>query len=206
MPRRKPLKRAPEQAPDAHERIQVDTLLGMGFSNGIALAIMATAAATLNVAGVKTVHSAAEAATALRPLAGPFAEALFALGIVGTGLLAVPVLAGSAAYGVGEAFRWPTGLDRAPKEARAFYATIAAATGAGALLNVTPIDPIEALFWSAVVNGVVAVPIMAVMMMMAANPKVMGAFTISLPLKILGWLSTAAMAFAAVGMILLNFA
>jgi NRAMP (natural resistance-associated macrophage protein)-like metal ion transporter len=204
-PQRKPLKRAPEQAPDAQNRIQFDTLLGMGFSNGIALAIMVTAAATLNVAGVKNVQNAADAARALRPLAGPFAEALFALGIVGTGLLAVPVLAGSAAYGVGEAFRWPTGLDRAPKEAKAFYATISAATAAGVILNFTPIDPIQALFWSAVVNGVVAVPIMAIMMTMAANPKVMGQFTIGRTLKVLGWLSTAAMALAAAGMIVLSF-
>jgi NRAMP (natural resistance-associated macrophage protein)-like metal ion transporter len=206
MPERKPLKRAPEQAPNANERIEMDTCLGMGFSNGVSLAIMATAAATLNVAGTKSVHTAAEAALALRPLAGPFAETLFALGIVGTGLLAVPALAGSAAYGVCEAFRWPTGLDRAPKRAKAFYGTIAAATAAGAVLNFTPIDPIQALFWCAVVNGVVAVPIMAIMMMMAANPKVMGAFAIGLPLKILGWLSTVAMALAAVGMIVLNFA
>ena len=176
------------------------TLLGMGFSNLIALATMVTAAATLHAAGDKNVQNAADAARALRPLAGPFAEALFALGIVGTGLLAVPVLAGSAAYGVGEAFRWPTGLDRAPKEAKAFYATIAAATAAGVLLNFTPIDPIRALYWSAVINGLVAVPIMAIMKMMAANPKVMGQFTIDRPLKILGWLSTAVMALAADGM------
>ena len=206
MPKRKPLKRAPEQASDAQERIQFDTLLGMGFSNAIALAIMVTAAATLNVAGVKNVQNAADAARALRPLAGPLAEALFALGIVGTGLLAVPVLAGSAAYGVGEAFRWPTGLDRAPKEAKAFYATIAAATAAGVILNMSPIDPIQALFWSAVVNGVVAVPIMAIMMTMAVNPKVMGEFTIGRTLRVLGWLSTAVMALAAGGMIVLTFA
>ena len=204
-PQREPLRRKPEQAPDAHNRIQLDTVLGMGFSNGIALAIMVTAAATLNVAGVKNVQSAADAARALKPLAGSFAEGLFALGIVGTGLLAVPVLAGSAAYGVGEAFRWPTGLDRAPKEAKAFYATIAAATAAGVILNFSPIDPIKALFWSAVVNGVVAVPIMAIMMTMAANPKVMGQFTIGWTLKVLGWLSTAAMALAAAGMIILSF-
>ncbi len=203
-PQREPLKRKPEQAPDAHSRIQLDTLIGMGFSNGIALAIMVTAAATLNVAGVKNVQSAADAARALRPLAGSFAEALFALGIVATGLLAVPVLAGSAAYGVGEALRWPTGLDRAPKEAKAFYATIAAATAAGVVLNFSPIDPIKALFWSAVVNGVVAVPIMAIMMTMAANPRVMGQFTIGRTLKVLGWLSTAVMALAAGGMILLS--
>ena len=204
-PKRKPLKRAPEQAEDAYARIRLDTAIGMGFSNLIALAIMVTAAATLHVAGNTEVRTAAEAARALKPLAGPFAEALFALGIVGTGLLAVPVLAGSAAYGIGEALRWPVGLDRAPKEARAFYATIAAATAAGVLLNFTPIDPIQALFWSAVVNGVIAVPIMAVMMMMATNPKIMGAFTIGWPLKVLGWLSTAIMALAAATMIGLSF-
>jgi len=200
-PRRRPLKSAPDQAPDAHDRIELDTVVGMGFSNVIALAIMVTAAATLNVAGVTTVQTAADAARALKPLAGSFAEAVFALGIVGTGLLAVPVLAGSAAYAVGEAFRWPTGLARAPKEAKAFYATIAVATLAGALMNFSPIDPIRALYWSAVLNGVVAVPIMAVMMLMASNPKVMGQFTIELPLRVFGWLSTVVMALAAIGMI-----
>jgi Mn2+/Fe2+ NRAMP family transporter len=200
-PRRRPLKRAPDQAPDAYNRIELDTVVGMGFSNVIALAIMVTAAATLNVAGVTTVQTAADAARALRPLAGAFAEVLFALGIIGTGLLAVPVLAGSAAYAVGEAFRWPTGLARAPKEAKAFYATIAVATLAGALMNFTPIEPIRALYWSAVLNGVVAVPIMAVMMLMASNSKVMGPFTIELPLRVFGWLSTIVMALAAVSMI-----
>ena len=200
-PKRKPLKRAPRQAPDAHSRIELDTVVGMGFSNLIALAIMVTAAATLAVSGVTDVQTAADAARALKPLAGPFAEALFALGIVGTGLLAVPVLAGSAAYAVGEAFRWPTGLARAPKKAKAFYGTIAAATLAGVVLNFSPIDPIRALYWSAVLNGVVAVPIMAVMMMMASNPSVMGQFTIEQPLKAFGWLSTVVMALAAAGMI-----
>jgi Mn2+/Fe2+ NRAMP family transporter len=122
-----------------------------------------------------------------------------------TGLLAAPVLAVSAAYGIGEAFRWPTGLDRTPNQARAFYGAIAAAIGAGVLLNFTPVNPIEALFWSAVVNGVIAVPIMGLMMLMATNPRVMGAFTIGWPLKILGWLSTAVMALAAAGMIALSF-
>jgi NRAMP (natural resistance-associated macrophage protein)-like metal ion transporter len=204
-PKRKPLKQAPDQAEDANARIRLDTAVGMAISNLIALAIMVTAAATLNVAGETKVRTAADAALALKPLAGPFAEALFALGIVGTGLLAVPVLAGSAAYGIGEAFRWPTGLDRAPNEARAFYGAIAAATGAGVLLNFTPVDPIEALFWSAVVNGVIAVPIMGLMMLMATNPRVMGPFTIGPALTILGWLSTGVMALAAVGMFALSF-
>jgi NRAMP (natural resistance-associated macrophage protein)-like metal ion transporter len=204
-PLRKPLKSAPEQATDAYSRIQLDTMIGMGFSNLIALAIMVTAAATLNAAGKTDIGTAADAALALRPLAGPYAEMLFALGIVGTGLLAVPVLAGSAAYGVGEAFRWRTGLDRAPREARAFYGVIAAATAAGVLLNFTPVDPIRALFWAAVINGVVAVPIMAIMMMMASNPRVMGQFAIGWKLRTLGWVSTAVMAVAAAGMIVLSF-
>ena len=176
----------------------------MGFSNVIALAIMITDAATLNKAGVTNVNSAADAAKALEPLAGPLAEAIFALGIIGTGLLAVPVLAGSAAYAIGEALRWPTGLDRAPREAKAFYGVIAAATAGGVLLNFSPIDPIKALFWSAVINGVVAVPIMILTMLMAANPRIMGEQTIGPALKVLGWLSTLAMALAAAGMIALN--
>ena len=204
FPRREPLRKAPSQAEAANRRIQSDTLIGMGFSNLIALAIMVTAAATLHVAGQTSVGSAAEAAQALKPLAGPFAATIFALGILGTGLLAVPVLAGSAAYGVGEAFRWPTGLDRAPRKARAFYGVIAISTLAGAALNLSPIDPMRALFWSAVVNGVVAVPIMAVMMLMASNPRVMGRFTIGPWLKVLGWVSTLAMAAAAFGMIALS--
>ncbi|HEY1885444.1 MAG TPA: divalent metal cation transporter [Roseiarcus sp.] len=203
-PKREPLKRAPDQALAANARISSDTLIGMGFSNVIALAIMVTAAATLNKAGVTNVNSAADAAKALEPLAGPLAEAIFALGIIGTGLLAVPVLAGSAAYAIGEALRWPTGLDRAPREAKAFYGVIAAATAGGVLLNFSPIDPIKALFWSAVVNGVVAVPIMIVTMLMAANPRIMGQHTIGPILKALGWLSTLAMALAAAGMIALN--
>ena len=204
-PYREPLLDAPLQGPVANARISSDTIVGMGFSNAIALAIMVTAAATLNKSGVTTVANAAEAARALKPLAGRFAEAIFALGIVGTGLLAVPVLAGSAAYAVGEAFRWTIGLDRAPSEAKAFYGVIAAATAAGVLLNFSPIDPIRALFWSAVVNGLVAAPIMVLTMLMASSPKVMGAFTIGPGLKALGWLSTLAMALAAVGMIAFSF-
>ncbi len=176
----------------------------MGFSNFIALSIMVTAAATLHKNGVTNVNTAADAARALKPLAGPFAEVIFALGILGTGLLAVPVLAGSAAYGVGEAFRWETGLDRKPREAKAFYGVIAAATAAGVLLNLSPIDPIQALFWSAVVNGLVAVPIMVLTMLMASSPAVMGDLTVGFGLKALGWLSTFAMTLAAVAMIALN--
>jgi Mn2+/Fe2+ NRAMP family transporter len=125
---------------------------------------------------------------------------VFAAGIIGTGLLALPVLAGSAAYALGEARGWPVGLARKPGKARAFYATIAAAIAAGALLNASPIDPVKALFWSAVINGVVAVPVMAAMMVLAARPAVMGPFTLSTPLRVMGWLATAVMALAAVAM------
>ncbi|MBV9522552.1 MAG: divalent metal cation transporter, partial [Alphaproteobacteria bacterium] len=178
-PQAKPLVMAPSQAPRELRRIRIDTYVGMAFSNVIALCIIVTTAATLNAAGVTDIASSAQAAEALRPLAGPFAFALFGLGIIGTGLLAVPVLAGSAAYALGEARKWPTGLARLPHEARAFYATIAVATVLGIGMNFMPIDPIKALFWSAVVNGVVAVPVMVVMMIMAAQKRVMGQFAIS---------------------------
>lgn len=199
-PKRKPLKDNPEQAEDADKRIELDTLAGMAVSNLIALSILVTAAATLNTHHVTDIQSSAQAAEALEPVAGKFAELLFVIGIVGTGLLAVPVLAGSAAYGLGEAFRWPTGLARKPKDAKAFYATIAIATMLGVALNFTPINPIQALFWSAVVNGVVAVPIMVVMMLMSVNKAVMGEHTIGGWLWGLGWLSTAIMALCAIGM------
>jgi Mn2+/Fe2+ NRAMP family transporter len=139
FPRRQPLKHAPDQAAAAQTRIAWDTWVGMGFSNVIALAIMTTAAATLHANGVTAVNSTAEAAKALAPLGGRFAEAIFALGVVGTGLLAVPVLAASAAYAVGEALRWPTGLDRAPQEAKAFSGVIAFSTASGVLMSFSPI-------------------------------------------------------------------
>ncbi|WP_434960358.1 MULTISPECIES: NRAMP family divalent metal transporter [unclassified Labrys (in: a-proteobacteria)] len=199
-PGREPLKDCPEQAEDAEQRIELDTLVGMGVSNFIALSIMVTAAATLNTHHVTNIESSAQAAEALEPVAGKFAELLFVVGIVGTGLLAVPVLAGSAAYGLGEALRWPTGLARKPKDAKAFYGTIAIATMLGVALNFTPINPIQALFWSAVVNGVVAVPIMVIMMLMSTNKKIMGDETIGGWLIGLGWLSTAVMALCAIGM------
>ena len=132
-PLRKPLTKAPAQGPDAIERIRLDTYVGMAFSNLVALAIMVTTAATLHVAGITNIETSSQAAEALKPVAGEFAFAIFTLGIVGTGLLAVPVLAGSAAYAVGEARKWPTGLARKPKQAKAFYATIAVATMIGVL-------------------------------------------------------------------------
>lgn len=200
-PKREPLVKAPEQTGDALQRIRLDTLVGMGFSNAVALAIMITAGATLHTQGVAELQSSAQAAEALKPVAGEFAFALFALGIIGTGLLAVPVLAGSCAYALGEARQWPIGLARRPLEARAFYATIAIATAAGAALSFSPINPITALYWSAVINGVVAAPVMVAMMLLASRSDIMEAATIGPALKWLGWLSTGAMAAASLVMI-----
>jgi NRAMP (natural resistance-associated macrophage protein)-like metal ion transporter len=189
-----PLRRHPEEAPAELRRIRLDTYVGMGFSNLISLCIIVTTAATLSVHGVTDIATSAQAAEALRPIAGPFAFALFALGILGTGLLAVPVLAGSAAYALAESRGWRIGLARRPREAKAFYGTIAVATLAGILINFVGVDPIKALFWTAVINGLVAVPLMAMMMVIGSEPKIMGSFTLPLPLKLLGWLATAAMA------------
>ena len=200
VPERQVLKRTPEQGPDALKRIELDTLIGMGVSNFIALAIILTTAATLNAAGITDIETSAQAAEALRPIAGNYAATIFALGVLGTGLLAIPVLAGSAAYAVGEARKWPIGLARRPKEAKAFYGTIVMATAVGVLLNFTSINPIKALFWCAVINGLVAVPVMALMMSMAGNGKIMGDFAIGGWLKGLGWTATATMAVAAVAM------
>jgi NRAMP (natural resistance-associated macrophage protein)-like metal ion transporter len=199
-PERKPLVKAPHQGPDAIERIRLDTYIGMAFSNLVALAIIVTTAATLHAGGVTDIATSSQAAEALRPVAGPFAFTLFALGIVGTGLLAVPVLAGSAAYAIGEARRWPVGLGRKPERAKAFYATLTIATMVGVALNFSPINPIKALYWSAVINGVVAVPVMITMMHMTANPKVMGKFPVHDGLGLIGWMATVVMATAAIAM------
>jgi NRAMP (natural resistance-associated macrophage protein)-like metal ion transporter len=201
-PGQKPLKRAPEQALAQFARIKLDTYLGMGVSNLIAFFIILTTAATLHASGRTDIATAAQAAEALRPVAGRFAFLLFGLGIIGTGLLAVPVLAGSAAYAVSEAFRWRTGLERKPNEAVGFYGVLSVATICGLGLTFTSLDPIRALFWSAVINGVVAVPIMIVMMLMATSKKVMGNFTLSRWLRALGWIATGVMVLAAVGLFL----
>jgi NRAMP (natural resistance-associated macrophage protein)-like metal ion transporter len=195
-----PLRDAPDEARVQISRIRIDTYIGMGFSNLISLFIIITAAATLNAHGITNIQTSAQAAEALRPIAGVFTFAVFAFGIIGIGLLAVPVLAGSAAYALGEALGWPTGLSRLPRDAKAFYGTIAIATLIGILINFVHLDPIKALFWSAVVNGVVAVPLMAVIMAMSRRPRVMGAFTIPRPLWAMGWLTTAVMAVVVVVM------
>ena len=194
LPERHPLNHAPREGASELKRIELDTLAGMGGANLVALAIMLTAAATLHAHGITDIDTSADAAEALRPIAGPYASVVFALGIVGTGLLAVPVLAGSAAYAIGEAFRWRVGLDRKPKRAKAFYGTIVAATAVGALMNFTPIDPIDALYMAAVINGVVSVPVLAIMMMIAQRKAVMGRFTVTGRLRWIGWLATAVMA------------
>jgi NRAMP (natural resistance-associated macrophage protein)-like metal ion transporter len=203
--RDKPLVKAPKQAPAALQRIRADTLTGMAFSNVIALAIIMTTAATLNKAGITNVQTSTQAAEALRPIAGDFAFALFALGIVGTGLLAIPVLAGSAAYAIGEACKWPTGLSRKPRDAAAFYATLVAAAVIGMAVTLTPLEPIQALYWTAVINGLVAVPVMIVMMLITAQPRVMGKFVITGWLRWLGWASTLVMAACAGGMVVAWF-
>jgi len=175
-------------------RIKIDTYIGMGFSNLVAFCIILATAATLHVAGVTDIETSAQAAEALRPIAGHAAFLVFSLGIIGTGLIAVPVLAGSAAYAVTETFQWKRGLDLKLLEAREFYAIIALATLGGIALDFSPINPIKALFWSAVINGVIAVPIMMVMMLLADDAKVMGRFTVTRRLKALGWLATGTMA------------
>jgi Mn2+/Fe2+ NRAMP family transporter len=201
-PQRKPLLRAPRQALDAFSRIRADTLIGMGISNIIALAILFATAATLNRAGITNIETSVQAAKALQPIAGDLAFAIFALGIVGTGLLAVPVLAGSAAYAIGEARRWPVGLSRHPQEAVAFYSTLTVATCLGVAITLGPIDPIKALYWTAVINGVIAVPVMTVMMLMTAQSRVMGTFVIKGWLRWLGWSSALAMGASVIGMVI----
>ena len=181
---------------EAKRRMRLDTVIGMVFSNGIAFFVMLMGAIVLNAGGVTDVRSAAQAAQALRPLAGDFAFALFSFGIIATGLLAVPVLASSAAYAMAEAFGWPEGLERHWREAKGFYAIIGIATLIGSALHFTPIDPMKALYWSAVINGVVAVPIMIAMMVLSANPAVMGPLPVRRKTRFLGWGAVALMTVA----------
>jgi len=200
-PGEEPLLSAPEQALTQLQRIKIDTYVGMGFSNFVAFCIMLTAAVTLNLHGITDIQTSSQAAQALRPLAGDFAFVLFSAGIVGTGLLAVPILAGSAAYAVAEAFKWRTGLGLQLLQARGFYAIVVIATVLGVALNFTSIDPIKALFWSAVINGVISVPIMVVMMLMAVRTDIMGSFVITRRLTFLGWLATASMIIVVLAML-----
>ncbi len=189
----KALKRAHSQAREQLGRIRVDTYVGMALSNVVAFFIILTTAATLHANGTTDVATAAQAAQALAPLAGRGAAALFVCGIIGTGLLAIPVLAGSAAYAMGEGLHWPASLEKKPRQAPGFYLTIIIATMAGTALNFLHIDPIKALFWAAVLNGLLAAPLMAVIMHMAGSRKVMDRFTIPLYLRIVGWIATLVM-------------
>jgi Mn2+/Fe2+ NRAMP family transporter len=191
---------APEQAPSEFARIRIDTYLGMALSNVIAFFIVITTATTLHAHGVTNIETSAEAAEALRAIAGRFTFVIFAAGIIGTGLLTLPVLAGSAAYAVGELFSWRVGLARRPSQAKAFYAVIAAASLIGVGLNFTSIDPVKALYWSAVLNGVVAVPVMVIMMHLSMRSAIMGGFTLPMPLRVLGWAATVVMSATVVAM------
>ncbi len=198
---KKPLLHKPDQAPAELDRIKLDTLVGMAVSNVVAIAIIISTAATLHASGKTEVGTAAEVAEALKPLAGNFAFALFSLGIIGTGLLSLPVLAGSVAYAFGEAQDWKCGLAHKPWEAVGFYSVIGVAFLIGLAIAISPIDPIAALFWSAVVNGVVAVPVMAAMMLVANHRNEMGRFTINFTTRLFGWAATVAMGLAVVAMV-----
>ncbi len=189
-----PLRKKPWQAVAQFRRIALDTRVGMGFSNVVAYFIILTTAATLHATGsVTVIQSSADAAKALEPLAGKLAFLLFALGIVGTGMLAVPVLAGSAAYAVAELFHWRASLERKPENAPKFYGVLVVATIAGLGLNFTGIDPIRALFWSAVVNGIVAVPLMFLIMLMSTNTAIVQQFRLTSYLRFMGWVATGVM-------------
>jgi Mn2+/Fe2+ NRAMP family transporter len=188
-----PLLRKPGAARAELRRIQWDTWSEMLYSNLTAYFIVLATAVTLHVAGITDIETAAQAASALRPLAGDFAFALFALGILGVGLIGVPVLAGSGAYALAEAMGWKSGLERGPKDARGFYAVIAVSVLAGLLIQYSPISPMKALFWSAVINGIVAVPLLVVIVLIASSKSVMGAFTASRTIVILGWMTVAVM-------------
>jgi NRAMP (natural resistance-associated macrophage protein)-like metal ion transporter len=194
----------PDQAAAQLNRIRWDTWIGMGFSNLVAFFIILTTAVTLHAAGPTVVQTSADAASALRPIAGDLAFALFSLGIIGTGLLAVPVLAGSAAYAVCESRGWKIGLEHKPREAVAFYTVIAFAVVVGVTVDYSPFDPIQALFWSAVVNGVISVPLMAAMLVVVGRQDIMGEFVASRPQRVVGWIATACMAAAATMMFLLS--
>jgi Mn2+/Fe2+ NRAMP family transporter len=200
-PHEKPLKHAPRQAPAQLDRMRGDTYLGMAFSNVIAFFIILDTAAVLHAHGVTDIQTGAQAAEALRPLAGELAFLLFSIGIIGTGLIAIPVLAGSSAYALSEALKWPIGLERKLHRARGFYGILAVATLIGVALNFIGMNPIKALFWSAVINGVAAVPIMITMMLMTGNKKITGGLRLPTLQRVVGWIATGVMFAVAASMI-----
>lgn len=197
------MKRNGDQAPDAFSRIRWDTFFGMAVSSIVALAIILGTAATLHAAGKTEIQSAADAAQALKPVAGNLAFAIFSLGIIGTGLLAVPVLAGSSAYAVCEIGGWNASLENKPMRAKVFYAVISVGILLGLAIDWSPGNPMKALFWSAVINGVAAVPILVGLMLVVSRPSIMGEFAAPASLKIFGWLATAVMGAAAIAMIVM---
>jgi len=195
------LVRDPARAGRELHRIRWDTLTGMFFSGITSYFIILATALTLHTSGVKNIDSAAKAASALKPLAGEFAYVLFALGIIGVGLIGVPVLAGSAAYAAAETMGWREGLERNTRDAREFYGVIAASTLAALAIQFSPISPMKALVWSAIINGVVAVPMLVVLILLVSKRSVMGKFTASLRIRILGWITAAIMGAAAIRMV-----
>jgi Mn2+/Fe2+ NRAMP family transporter len=195
----------PEYAAEHLSRIKQDTFFGMIFSNIIALCIVIATAVTLNEHGITNIQTASQAAEALRPVAGEFAFAIFALGIIGTGLLAVPIVAGSAAYAVSELYGWKSGLSHGLRDAKGFYSIILAATGIGALIGFFEVNPMNALVWSAIVNGVISVPIMVVLMHIGQSQKLMGNYTISRRHRFFGWSATAVMAIAIIVLLVTLF-
>jgi Mn2+/Fe2+ NRAMP family transporter len=199
-PESQKLRLQPAYAARQLSRIKQDTFIGMIFSNVIALCIVTATAVTLSLQGITNIQTSSQAAEALRPVAGEFAFLVFALGIVGTGLLAVPVLAGSAAYAVSELYGWKEGLSCRFQDAKGFYLIIVAATGIGTLLGYFEIDPIKALVWSAIVNGVISVPIMAALMWIGQSERLMGKFIIGNRHRFFGWAATVVMAVAVVSM------
>ena len=204
-PNSKALKSQPEYAAENLWRIKADTYIGMSFSNVVALCLVIATAVTLNAQGITNIQTSSQAAEALRPVAGEFAFLIFALGIIGTGLLAVPVLAGSAAYAVSELYGWNASLSHSFSKARGFYLIIIAATGIGTLMGYLEVDPIKALVWSAIVNGVISVPIMAAMMLVGQSEKLMGQYTISARHRFFGWSATLVMTVAVLVMFATSF-
>lgn len=204
-PTSRPLRLTPDEVPAEIRRIRFDTYFGIGVSNLVGLCIIVATALTLNDRGVTSIETAAQAAEALRPIAGPFAFTAFAAGVIGTGLLAVPVLAGSSAYAVAESLGRPVGLGRKPHEAVTFYAIIAASTLIGVAIHFSPVDPIKALFWSAVINGVLSVPILAVTMIIASQSRIMGTAGLPAYLRWGGWLSTVVITIVVAAMLATSF-
>lgn len=204
-PNASPLRDTPDQAKENLRRIKIDTYIGMGFSNLVAFFIILTAAITLHLHGIVDIQTSEDAAKALRPIAGDFAFFLFTAGIVGTGLLAIPVLAGSSAYAIAEAFDWKNrSLELHPRMAKRFYSIIIVSTLMGVALGFTSIDPIKALYMSAVVNGIISVPIMAVMMLIVQRKDIMGSLTVGRRLRWLGWLTVLCMSVAVVSMFVID--